>query len=301
MGWPCGADHDPGRGLRLIKPLPLAGEGEPRRDLHDHGDPRDEPGDDGEDASRLMYDPENRATAQPFLEVLESAGEFARKTVAVGAFRETPCNTFREENQRSTAVWRPSKAIDFLILRYILIIMGHDDWPGQRGFGFGGGGPRGFGRGGRRRIFDAGELALVVLRLMEDQPRHGYDLIREMETRTGGAYAPSPGIIYPTLTLLEDLGQIEASPSDSPRRLFALTQAGRARLGENRGGAEAALARLDAVRVAGGHLESGPVWRAMQNLRAVLEQRLTGPQDKKLLFAAADLIDEAARKIERLS
>ncbi len=167
---------------------------------------------------------------------------------------------------------------------------------GHHGFGRGGGG-RG---GGRRRMFDAGELRLVLLLLMERQPRHGYDLIREIETRTGASYAPSPGTVYPTLTLLEELGQIEAAVSDGAKRLFTLTAVGQAHLDENRAQAEAALGRLDSLGEDSSQREAGPVWRAMQNLKTVLEQRLTTPQDKQLLFDAADLIDEAARKIERL-
>ncbi len=166
------------------------------------------------------------------------------------------------------------------------------------------GGPRHRGRGGpgggRRRMFDAGELRLVLLHLMAAQPRHGYDLIREIETRTGGSYAPSPGIVYPTLTMLEDLELIEATTSDGNKRAFALTPAGASHLAEHRGEAETTLERLEALRSEGEHVEAGPIHRAMRNLKTVLEQRLSGPQDKQTLFEVADLIDEAARKIERL-
>lgn len=162
-------------------------------------------------------------------------------------------------------------------------------------------GERGFGRGGgRRRMFDAGELRLVLLRLMQDEPRHGYDIIRELESRTGGAYAPSPGVVYPTLTLLEDLGLIAATSAEGAKRLFALTDAGRAHLEENRAMAEGALARLDALKDEAGGLETGPVFRAIQNLRTVLHQRLSGAPDKQVLFDAADILDDAARRIERL-
>ena len=58
--------------------------------------------------------------------------------------------------------------------------------------------------GGRRRMFDGGELRLVLLKLIQDEPRHGYDLIKEIEELTGGAYAPSPGVVYPTLSMLAD-------------------------------------------------------------------------------------------------
>lgn len=166
---------------------------------------------------------------------------------------------------------------------------------GGRHRGRGHGGP-----GGRRRMFDSGELRLVLLHLMAAQPRHGYDLIREIETRTGGAYAPSPGIVYPTLTMLEDQELIQATIAEGTKRAYALTATGAAHLAEHRGEAETALERLDALRSAGEHVESGPIHRAMRNLKTVLEQRLSGAQDKQILFDVADLIDEAARKIERL-
>ena len=149
-------------------------------------------------------------------------------------------------------------------------------------------------------MFESGELRLVMLLLMEAEPRHGYDIIRDIETRTGGAYAPSPGVVYPTLTHLEELGEIEARAAEGAKKLFAITPAGAARLSANRAEAEAALARLDALGRKDEALDAAPVRRAMANLKAALTQRLTDGADKTLLFAAADAIDEAARKIERL-
>jgi DNA-binding PadR family transcriptional regulator len=172
---------------------------------------------------------------------------------------------------------------------------------GQRGFGRRGFGHDGGGEGrGRRRMFEGGELRLVILLLMENEPRHGYDLIREIETRTGGGYAPSPGIVYPTLTLLEEIGQVEVRATEGAKRLYAITEAGLGHLAENRAEAEAALARLEQLRRKGEAVDAGPVFRAMTNLKAVLMQRLADPSDKQLMFSVADLIDEAARKIERL-
>jgi DNA-binding PadR family transcriptional regulator len=179
---------------------------------------------------------------------------------------------------------------------------------GRRGFGHRDFGRHGFGRRdeedgqgrGRRRMFEGGELRLVMLLLMEAEPRHGYDIIREIERRTGGGYAPSPGVVYPTLTLLEELGQVEARPSDGAKRLYAITPAGLAHLNANRAEAEAALARLDALGRKDEALDAGPVYRAMSNLKAALRQRVSGDADKELLFSIADAIDEAARKIERL-
>src|ERR1044072_8395064 len=91
---------------------------------------------------------------------------------------------------------------------------------------------RGHGRGGgRRRRVDGSELQLILLKLIEEQPRHGYDLIREIEERSGGAYAPSPGVIYPTLTMLDDMGLVEEK-ADGTRKAFAIPEAGTAELQE---------------------------------------------------------------------
>jgi DNA-binding PadR family transcriptional regulator len=177
---------------------------------------------------------------------------------------------------------------------------------GRRGFGRHG--ARGFGRRGeddgegrgRRRMFEGGELRLVMLLLMEAEPRHGYDIIREIESRTGGAYAPSPGVVYPTLTLLEEIGQVEARPSEGAKKLYAVTAEGLAHLAANRADAEAALARLDALGKKEEALDAGPVYRAMSNLKAALRAKLAGEPGRELLFSVADEIDEAARKIERL-
>lgn len=180
---------------------------------------------------------------------------------------------------------------------------------GGRGFGHGfgggfGGGRRGGGRGERgerRRMFDGGELRLVLLKLIADEPRHGYDLIRHIEELTGGSYAPSPGVIYPTLTMLDDMGQIEAQQSDGAKKLFAITDAGRAELDANSEIVEAALARLSAVGEETQRTDPASVRRAMGNLKAVLMNRLGDRDlDNATMHDIVALIDEAAQKIERL-
>ena len=179
---------------------------------------------------------------------------------------------------------------------------------GGRGFGKGFG--RGFGgrhghdddRGGRRRrMFDSGELRLVLLKLIADEPRHGYDLIRSIEELTGGAYAPSPGVIYPTLTLLGDMGLIAATEREGAKKLFAITDVGRAELDANREQAERLIARLTDVGEESQRTDSASIRRAMGNLRAVLMNRLGERDlDEAALHKIVALIDEAAQKIERL-
>ena len=159
----------------------------------------------------------------------------------------------------------------------------------------------GFGRGGgRRRMFDGGELRLVLLKLIADKPRHGYDLIRAIEERTGGAYAPSPGIVYPTLTLLSEMGLIDEQLAEGARKLFAVTPEGTAHLAEHEAEVVAMLARLDALGAMRERTDAVPIRRAMHNLRSVLMSRLGEGLDKERMHEAVALIDEAARKIERL-
>jgi DNA-binding PadR family transcriptional regulator len=175
--------------------------------------------------------------------------------------------------------------------------------PGASMMGHGRGlrGGRGDGGGRRGRMFDSGELRLVLLTLIAEAPRHGYDLIREIEERTGGAYAPSPGVIYPTLTLLGDMGLIEEAKSEGAKKQFAITEAGTAALAAKADEVAALLNRLSAMGEQRAKTDGAPIRRAMGNLRAVLQNRLTGDDvTAETLHEVAALLDEAAQKIERL-
>ncbi len=161
-------------------------------------------------------------------------------------------------------------------------------------------GARGDG-GGRRRVFDSGELRLVLLKLIEEQPRHGYDLIREIEERTGGAYAPSPGVIYPTLTLLSDMGFIAETTSDGAKKQFAITHAGSVHLTENTEAVEAAMAKLADMGAQRQRTDGMQIRRAMGNLREAIQIRLSRDDvSVELLHQVTALLDDAAQKIERL-
>ena len=177
---------------------------------------------------------------------------------------------------------------------------------GRRGFGRHGHGfeaergERGEGRG-RRRVFDAGELRLVLLKLIADEPRHGYELIRAIEELTGGSYVPSPGMVYPTLTMLDEMGHIAEVKSEGARKAFAVTDEGTAHLAEKKEEVEALFARLAELADLRERTDAMPVRRAMGNLRAVLIHRLgrDGVQ-KQTVHDAVAIIDEAAQRIERL-
>jgi DNA-binding PadR family transcriptional regulator len=171
---------------------------------------------------------------------------------------------------------------------------------GKFGHGFGGrGGGEGFGGFGRRRgLFDSEELRLVLLSLIAEQPRHGYDLIREIEDRTGGVYAPSPGVVYPTLTMLQDMGLIAESDTAGTRKVYAVTADGTAYLKDQREEADALLAR---ITEAGGARKGdhAPVRRAMRNLHGALAEKLARADSDEEMHRIAALLDEVTQKIER--
>lgn len=166
------------------------------------------------------------------------------------------------------------------------------EWGGHEGRGRG---------GGRRRVFSGDELRLVLLKLIADTPRHGYDLIREIEARSGGAYAPSPGVVYPTLTMLADMDLIAEQAVEGAKKIFAVTGAGEAELAEQAEQVAALFARLEALGERSARGRGGPVRRAMGNLREALMQRVgEGEADEDLLHGIAAILDEATQKIERL-
>jgi DNA-binding PadR family transcriptional regulator len=186
---------------------------------------------------------------------------------------------------------------------------GHDShrhaagYRGHHGFG------RGAGRrepddqrgGRRRRVFDSGELRLVLLKLIADQPRHGYELIRAIEELTGGLYVPSAGMVYPILTLLQDMGHIEEATPGGARKQFTATAEGTEHLAEKKQEVEALFARLSELASARQRTDGGPIRRAMENLRAALMYRLNRDNlETETLHAAAAILDDAAQKIERL-
>ncbi|MGF1549806.1 MAG: PadR family transcriptional regulator [Sphingomonadaceae bacterium] len=158
------------------------------------------------------------------------------------------------------------------------------------------------GRGRRRkRVFDSGELRLVLLKLIAEEPRHGYDCIRAIEEMTGGAYAPSPGTVYPTLTLLQDMGLIEEAEAEGARKPFRATAEGEAHLEEHAREAEALIARLREMGESGRKAGGAPIKRAVGNLLAALWHRVTRDDvDEKTLHDIAEILDEAAQRIERL-
>jgi DNA-binding PadR family transcriptional regulator len=155
------------------------------------------------------------------------------------------------------------------------------------------------GAGGRvGRIFGHGGLRLVLLQLISDKPSHGYELIKAIEERMQGAYSPSPGVVYPTLTLLEELGHAGIVSTDGARKRYGVTDEGRAFLAANRDAVDALLARMQDAGPAGGRPPQ--VVRAIENLRLAVRMRLArAPLDAAQIDAIADALDAAARQIEK--
>jgi DNA-binding PadR family transcriptional regulator len=142
--------------------------------------------------------------------------------------------------------------------------------PEERGHRMGRG-PFGPGGRGGGRVFGPGDLRLVLLALIQAKPRHGYELIKELEQKFGGGYAPSPGSIYPTLTLLEELGHVRAVTSEGTKRLFEITAEGDAYLRENQAALNSALARMEmAARAVSGEAPPSELHHAVHTLKASL-------------------------------
>ena len=149
-------------------------------------------------------------------------------------------------------------------------------------------------------MFDHGDLKFVVLALIAEQPRHGYEIIKEIEHRVGGAYAPSPGVIYPLLTMLEEMGLAQLTASEGAKKLFAITEQGQAELAANKANVDSLFARIASARETFSGGRSPQIVRAMENLKLALRLRMeSGPLTEAQLQEVAAAIDAAAQAIER--
>jgi DNA-binding PadR family transcriptional regulator len=151
-------------------------------------------------------------------------------------------------------------------------------------------------------MFEQGDLRYVVLRLLEEKPRHGYEIIKALEERFGGAYAPSPGTVYPTLQLLEDLGYARVVPGDEGKKVYEITDEGRKHLAENR---ETVDTIFDRIATLVGHFLDQPmaeVHSAFKHVgKAAYGKASSAPQDAEFLKRIAEILNRAATEIDGLA
>ena len=183
----------------------------------------------------------------------------------------------------------------------------HGRWRGGR-HGFGGGRHGRHGMDGdddmmrAGRMLAQGDLRLIALALIAEQPRHGYEIIKLLDEKTSGWYSPSPGIVYPTLTYLEEIGYLTAQAEGS-KRLYTIPDEGRAHLKESRDLADAVLRRLARIgeraarwqRNAGDERDDRPrvtplIRAALENLREAAAKRIEGDPE-----AEARVVEALAR------
>ena len=182
------------------------------------------------------------------------------------------------------------------------------DWPfgrwGRHWRGFGGFDPfRGFpgdpGRG--ERFFGRGDLKLVILELLREQPRHGYDIIRALEDRMQGRYRPSPGSVYPTLQMLEDLGYVTSSQQEG-KKVYSITDEGRRYLDEQQSSVDDIRSRIAAGWDAAQRPEVADLMHELQQLaRALVREGTRGAlHEPERLRRLRDIVARARAEVERV-
>jgi DNA-binding PadR family transcriptional regulator len=173
------------------------------------------------------------------------------------------------------------------------------DWPfgrwGRRWGGFGG-----FGNG--ERLFGRGVLKYVILELLKDQPRHGYDIIRALEDRMRGYYRPSPGSVYPTLQMLEDLGYVTSSQEEG-KKVYSITDAGRRYLNEQQSTIDDIRSRISAGWDAAQRPEVSDLMHELQQLaRALFRHGTRGAlNDPERLKKLRAIVARARAEVDALA
>ena len=172
--------------------------------------------------------------------------------------------------------------------------------PDVYGFVWGGGGrKRGGPRGGR--IFEQGDLKYVILQLLTEKPRHGYEVIKELEERFGGAYAPSAGTVYPTLSLLEDMGYATVTLEEGGKKIYTITDEGRRYLEQNRSAVDDIFERI--AEFGASFLSDGmsEINLAIAGVgRAAYYSANRYFRDKEKVAKVREVLDRAAKEIDEI-
>ena len=152
----------------------------------------------------------------------------------------------------------------------------------------------------RGRVFDTGDLRFVILRLIAEKPSYGYEIIKEIEERLGGSHAPSPGVVYPTLTLPEELGYVTVSVGDGTKKLHTITPEGKAALEANRPAVDALFERMEQAGAAFGRGRAPQIVRAVENFRMALRLKTSqGSLNEEQVREIVEAIDAAVKQIEQ--
>ena len=160
------------------------------------------------------------------------------------------------------------------------------------------GGP--FGGRFRGRVFENGDLRFVILKLIAEKPRYGYEIIKAIEERLGGSYAPSPGVVYPTLTLLEELGYVTVTTGDGTKKLHTITGEGTAALEANKASVDALFQRMEQANAVFSRGRAPQIMRAVENFRMSLRMKTSQASlSEEQIREIVEAIDGAARQIER--
>ncbi|MGI9146984.1 MAG: helix-turn-helix transcriptional regulator [Chloroflexota bacterium] len=179
------------------------------------------------------------------------------------------------------------------------------DWPfgqfGRRWGGFGGFNQGSGGPGSGERPFGRGDLKYVILDLLKDQPRHGYDIIRALEDRMGGRYRPSPGSVYPTLQMLEDLGYVTSNQLEG-KKVYSITDEGRRYLTEQASTMDDIRSRIAAGWDAAQRPETADLMHELRELaRALFRQGTRAAlKDPERLKRLREIVARARVDVERL-
>ena len=155
------------------------------------------------------------------------------------------------------------------------------------------------GRGGfrRQRPLDHGDLRLLILALIQEEPRHGYDLMMEIEQRTGGTYKPSPGVMYPALSVLQDQGFVKAKKVEG-KRIFSLTEDGETELVEHAETLAKIEERLESLANPEADLHPGDIRSASRRLRHTLIKTVTETwPDTSAYEEIVDILNQARTDI----
>jgi DNA-binding PadR family transcriptional regulator len=147
-------------------------------------------------------------------------------------------------------------------------------------------------------MFDQGHLKFVILQLLDEKPRHGYEIIKEIEERFGGMYSPSPGTVYPTLTMLEDLGYARARPEEGGKKIYEITDEGRAHLAENQPLIDDIFSRIAefANNIFGEPMME--VHRAFKDVGRAIYVSKSSSRSAEQIKKIKEILDRAAKDIE---